>query len=112
MKLKKFIIITEIKKDTSINSFLAVREETSSPVEINFSIVKLIDNVNKQDSINFDVNDELSDFTNDNVQQQIQRASESGSFREKTIDSRRPGRRRREHKDARQVSKKPTFLSG
>ena len=112
MKLKKFVIITEIKKDTSFNSFLVVREETSSPVEINFSIVKLIDNINKQDSINFDVNDDLSDFTNDNVQQRIQRASESGSFREKTTDSRWPGRRRREHKDAGQVSKKPRFLSG
>ena len=92
MKLRKFVIITEIKKDTSFNSFLAVREETSSPVEINFSIVKLIDNINKQDSINFDVNDKLSDFTNDNVQQRIQGASESDSFREKTTDIRRPDR--------------------
>ena len=93
MKLKKFVIITEIKKDTSFNSFLAVKEETSSPVEINFSIVKLIDNINKQDSINFDVNDELSDFTNDNVQQRIQRASESVLSEKKqlTVDDQADG---------------------
>ena len=52
------------KKDTSFNSFLATRKETSSPSEINFSIVKVIDNVNKR-NVNFDINDELSDFKNE-----------------------------------------------
>ena len=60
------------KKDTSFNSFLATRKETSPPSEINFSIVKVIDNVNKHDSINSDISDELSDFKNDIVQRTIQ----------------------------------------
>ena len=60
------------KKDTSINSFSATREKASSPSEINFSIVKVIDNVNKHDSINSDISDELSDFKNDIVQRTIQ----------------------------------------
>ena len=58
---------------------MATRKETSSPSEINFSIVKVIDNVNKHDSINFDANDELSDFKNDIVQQTIQRVSKGDS---------------------------------
>ena len=36
------------KKDTCFNSFLAARKQTSSPFEINFSIVKVIDNANRQ----------------------------------------------------------------
>ena len=60
------------KKDTSFNSFLATRQETSSPSEINFSIVKVIDNVNKHDSINSDVSDKLRDFKNDIVQRTFQ----------------------------------------
>ena len=62
--------------NVSNNSFLATRKETSSPNEITFSIVKVIDDVNKHDSINFDTNDELSDFKNDIVQRTIQRVSE------------------------------------
>ena len=38
-------------KDTSFNSFLAVRQETSSLGEINFSIVKVIDSINRHDYI-------------------------------------------------------------
>ena len=79
-----------MKKDTNFNSFLAVRKETSSPVEINFSIVKVIDIINKHDNIYSEISDELSDFKNDNVQRKIQRTSESDFVRE-TID-RRPDR--------------------
>ena len=69
---------------------MAVRKETSSPVEINFSIVKVIDSINKHDNIYSEISDELSDFKNDNVQRKIQRTSESDFVRE-TID-RRPDR--------------------
>ena len=55
-----------------------------SPSEIIFSIVKVIDKVNKHDSINFDTNDELSDFKNDIFQRTIQRVSESDTVRKKT----------------------------
>ena len=65
------------KKDTSFNSFLAVRRETSSPVEINFSIVKVIESTNRHDNIYSEISDKLSDFKNDNVQRTIQRTSES-----------------------------------
>ena len=67
------------KKDTSFNSFLVTRKETSSPSQIIFSIVKVIDNGNKDDSINSDISDELSDFKNDIVQRTIQRVSEGES---------------------------------
>ena len=39
------------KKDTSFNSLLAVRKKTSSPVEINFSIVNVIDSTNRHNNI-------------------------------------------------------------
>ena len=97
------------KKDTSFNCFLATRKETSSPSEINFSIVKVIDNVNKHDSINFDSNDELSDFKNDIVQRTIQRASESNTVGKTT--TKQQYIRRRELTGHGRVSKKPRFLS-
>ena len=50
------------KKDTSFNSFLAVRQETSSLSGINFSIVKVIDNSNKDDNIYSEISNKLSDF--------------------------------------------------
>ena len=97
------------KKDTSVNSFLGTRKETLSPSEIKFSIVKVIDNVNKHDSINFDTNDELSDFKNDIVQQAIQRASKSNTVGKRTTKQQHI--RRRELTGHRRVSKKPRFRS-
>ena len=63
---------------------MAVRKETSSPVEINFSIVKVIDSINKHDNIYSEISDELRDFKNDNLQRKIQRTSESDFVRETT----------------------------
>ena len=71
VRQNRYAIIIE-KKDSSFNCFLVTRKETSSPSEIIFSIVKVIDIVNKHDSINFDTNDELSDFKNDTGQRTIQ----------------------------------------
>ena len=59
---------------------MAVRRETSSLSEINFSIVKVIDNANRHGNIHSEINNELSDLKNDNVQRTIQRISESNSI--------------------------------
>ena len=67
------------KKETCFNSFLAVRKKTSSPFEINFSIVKVTDSANRKDVIYSEISDELSDFKNDSIQQTAQRISESVS---------------------------------
>ena len=56
------------KKDANFNSFLAVRQGTSSLSEINFSIVKVIDNSNKEDNTYSELSNKLSDFKNDNIQ--------------------------------------------
>ena len=72
------------KKDTCFNSFLAVRKQTSSPFEINSSIVKVIDNINRQNVIYSEISDKLSDFKNDNVQRPIQQISESNFVRDTT----------------------------
>ena len=97
------------KKDASFSSFLATRKETLSPSEINFSIVKVIGNKNKHDSINSDVSDELSDFKNNIVQRTIQRASEDesvGKTATKQQHIQRP-----EYTGHGRVIKKPRFLS-
>ena len=56
------------KRDKSFNSFLGVRKQTSPTSEMIFSIVNLIDKTNRNDNIYFEINDELSDFNNDNIQ--------------------------------------------
>ena len=96
------------KKYTSFNCFLATRKETS-PSEINFSIVKVIDDVNKHYSINYDIDDEISDFKSDIVQQTIQRVSE-GNTVGKTTTKQQYIRQRKPAGHGR-VSKKPRFLS-
>ena len=60
------------KKGTYFNSFLSVKKQTSSPFEINFSIVRVIDNTNGQNVIYSEISDELTDFKNDNNQGTIQ----------------------------------------
>ena len=88
---------------------METRKETSSPSEINISIVKLIDNVNKHDSINFDTNDELSDLKNDTVQRTIQRASESNTVGK--TSTKQQYIRQRVLTGHGRVSKKSRFLS-
>ena len=55
------------KRDTSFSYFLAVRKQTSCASEIIVSIDKVIDRKNGNNNIYFEVDDELSDFKNDNV---------------------------------------------
>ena len=71
------------KSDTSFNFFLAVRKQTLTINDIRFSIVKLIDKTQKNTTIYFEINDELSDFTNGNLKRPVQRISE-GDTREET----------------------------
>ena len=87
---------------------MATRKETSSPSELTFSVVQVIDNINKHDSINFDTNDELSDFKNDIVQQTIQRVSEGDAVGKTKATQQYI--QRRELTGHGRVSKKPRFL--
>ena len=88
---------------------MAVRKETSFPFEINFSVVKVIDNTNRHNAIYSEIRHELSDFKNSNVQRTIQRTSESDTARETT--DKRPDRQQRELTGSGRVSKKSIFLS-
>ena len=90
-----------------MNSFLALRKETSSTIKITFSIVKVIDKTNKHNSIYSEISNELSDFKNDNFQRTIQQISENDIDR----DDKKLERRRRELTIAGRISKKPRFLS-
>ena len=96
------------EKDKSFNSFLVVRKETAFPSEIKFSIVKVTDNADRHDNIYSEISEKLFDFKNDDVQQIVQRASESNSVRE-TATSRSNGRRQK-HTGHGPVRKNPRFL--
>ena len=79
------------KKDTTFNSFLAVRKQTSTGNEIIFSIVKYIDKTNINDSIYTNISDELDGLNNNIVQfeQSVQGISENSTGRETTDRTKR-----------------------
>ena len=60
-----------------------MRKQTLTINDIRFSIVKLIDKTQKNTTIYFEINNELSDFTNGNLKRPVQRISE-GDTREET----------------------------
>ena len=68
------------ERDTSFNSFLAVKKHVSAISDITFSIVKIIGKTNKNTGICFEINDELSDFNHDNFKRTIQRISEGDTY--------------------------------
>ena len=51
---------------------MAVRKETLSLFEVNFSIVEVVDNTNRQNVIYSKKSEELTDFKNENFQSTIQ----------------------------------------
>ena len=50
---------------------MALRKGISSASKIKFTIVKVIDKTNRHDPIHFEISDELSDFKNDIVQNEL-----------------------------------------
>ena len=96
------------KRDNNFNSFLAVRKQISSATEIIFSIVNIIDKTNRNNAIYSDINNELSDFKNDNIQykRSAQRISEGSTVRE----TRTNGTDRQQLRNDRRISKKPRFI--
>ena len=63
-----------------------MRKQTSAFNDITFSVVKLIDKTNKNANIYSEINDELSDFSNDVDKRTVQRISENNIRRETTTD--------------------------
>ena len=59
-----------------------MRKQTPTLSDITFSIVKIIDKGNKNASIYFEINDELSDFNNDSLKDQFNKL-EKGTLVEK-----------------------------
>ena len=88
---------------------MAVRKQISSPLEINFPVIKVIDSTNRQDLIYSEISEELSDFKNEEVQRTVQQISESDSVRE--AKSKRPDRREKEHTGNGRVHKKQRLPS-
>ena len=88
---------------------MAVRKQISSPLEINFPVIKVIDSTNRQDLIYSEISKELSDFKNEKVQRTVQQISESDSVRE--AKSKRPDRREKEHTGNGRVHKKQRLPS-
>ena len=88
-----------------------MRKQTSPTSEIIFSIVNLIDKTNRNDTSYFEINNELSDFENDNVQCKwpIQQVSEGDAIRETRTDTKQ---QHHTTTNDRRVSKKPWFFFG
>ena len=86
-----------------------MRKQISPTSEIIFSIVNLVDKTNRNDNIYFEINDELSDFNNDNVRYKrpIQQLNESNISRTTDADRNRQHTTRSDER----MSKKPRFLS-
>ena len=74
------------KTDISFNSFLAVREQTSRDSKIEFSIVKVIDSLNKNNIIYSEVTNELNNLKNDIDRRTVQSISRS-SFDSRVIST-------------------------
>ena len=68
-----------------------MRKQTPSTYKVIFSIVKLIDKTNKNDSIYFEIGHKLSYFNNNNIQHKrpIQQVSESNIIGETSTDRER-----------------------
>ena len=75
--LRQICYYNRNKTDISFNSFLTSREQTSQKGEIEFSIVKVIDNINKSNISYSELGDELNNFNNGNIQSKLQQLSES-----------------------------------
>ena len=101
------------KTDTSFNSFLTTREQTSQEGEIKCSIVKVINNINKTNFTYSELDDELNSFKNDNIQSKLQRLSEGDVVRTAIYkDGDGTENKGQEYTGHGRVSKKPRFLSG
>ena len=87
---------------------MATREQTSQESEIKFSIVKVIDSINRDNVIYSEVSDKFNYLKNDNIQSKVQRISGSdlGSSTGKKRD-----REQRKYIGHRRIGKKPRFLS-
>ena len=91
---------------------MTTREQTSQKGEIIFSIVKVINNINKSNVSYSELGDELNNFNNDNLQSKLQQLSESNIVRGKNFQDRDGTiNKQRQYTRHGRVSKKPRFLS-
>ena len=106
MTKSRLVILITIKK--TFNKFLAVKKETSV-IEIFFSIVSLIDKLNRFEDLYYKLGDELREFDDERVQpkSRVRELSEADN-RRPTDDSDRRKKQRNKHE---RISKKPRFLS-
>ena len=106
MTKSRLVILITIKK--TFNKFLAVKKETSV-IEIFFSIVSLIDKLNRFEDLYYKLGDELREFDDERVQpkSRVRKLSEADN-RRPTDDSDRRKKQRNKHE---RISKKPRFLS-
>ena len=106
MTKSRLVILITIKK--TFNKFLAVKKETSV-IEIFFSIVSLIDKLNRFEDLYYKLGDELREFDDERVQpkSRVRKLSEADN-RRSTDDSDRRKKQRNKHE---RISKKPRFLS-
>ena len=88
-------------------------EQTFEKGEIKFSIVKVINNINKYNITYSEIGDELNNVKNDNIQSKLQQLSEGNIIRGTNYqDNNGRKNKRRKYTGHGRVSKKPRFLLG
>ena len=104
------------KSDTSFNSFLATRKQTSQKGAIKFSIDKVITNLNNSDFSYIELGDELKNIDNDNFQSKLQQLGNGNTTSRRPTDKNRVRDGNEQQKlqsnGHGQDSKKPIFFSG
>ena len=100
------------KSDTSFNSFLATRKQTSKEGAIKFSIDKVMANINSSDVSYLELGDELKNLNSGNIQSKLQQLGDGNiiSRRPANKDSSRQHKREDRNNGHGRVSKKPRFL--
>ena len=83
------------KSDTSFNSFLAIRKQTSQKGAIKFSIDKVISNLNSSDVSYLELGDELKNINNDNIQSKLQQLGNGNIISRGTRDKNGDGQSKR-----------------
>ena len=88
-------------------------EQTFEKGEIKFSIVKVINNINKYNITYSEIGDELNNVKNDNIQSKLQQLSEGNIIRGTNYqDNNGTKNKRRKYTEHGRGSKKPRFLLG
>ena len=112
--IKQICYYNRNKSDTSFNSFLSTRKQTSEKGAIKFSIDKVITNLNSSNVSYIELGDELKNIDNDNFQSNLQQIGSGDTRSRRSTDKNRVRDRneqqKRQNNGYGRISERPRFL--